>query len=234
MKKPLSLLLTIALTIFFAGCKHTAKLNISPDSPYNFESYENKSGISDIEPIALNGDLSEKCVTYKFTYTSDIYSVKAYISIPIDCIESSAPYECIIYNRGGNSNIGLLDDEDTAVISAETDRIVLASQYRGADGGTGQDQFGGDDLTDVTTLIDLCENCFECASIDKLCVAGVSRGGIMTYMTARTVRELLFRLPSKPPSDFHIHTANHRVNLRYNSEVRFSYHPCRYRLLTSR
>lgn len=186
MKKPLSLLLTIALTIFFAGCKHTAKLNISPDSPYNFESYENKSGISDIEPIALNGDLSEKCVTYKFTYTSDIYSVKAYISIPIDCIESSAPYECIIYNRGGNSNIGLLDDEDTAVISAETDRIVLASQYRGADGGTGQDQFGGDDLTDVTTLIDLCENCFECASIDKLCVAGVSRGGIMTYMTART------------------------------------------------
>lgn len=154
MKKLSLLFLILIFTVIFASCKSTAKLSISSDSPFNFESYESKSGISDIEPIALSGELSKKCASYKFTYTSDIYSVKAYISIPIDCIESSAPYECIIYNRGGNSKIGLLDDEDTAVISAETDRIVLASQYRGADGGTGQDQFGGDDVADVTTLID--------------------------------------------------------------------------------
>ncbi len=186
MKKLPLLFLIIIFTVIFAGCKGTAKLNISSDSPFNFESYENENEISDIEPIALSGDLSKKCASYKFTYTSDIYSVKAYISIPIDCIENSTPYECIIYNRGGNSKIGLLDDEDTAMISAETDRIVLASQYRGTDGGTGQDQFGGDDLADVTTLIDLCDNCFEFASIDKLCVAGVSRGGMMSYMTAKT------------------------------------------------
>ena len=185
MKKLPSLFLIIIFTVIFSGCKSTAKLNISSDSPFNFESYENENGISDIEPIALSGNLSKNCASYKFTYTSDNYSVKAYISIPIDCIESSAPYECIIYNRGGNSKIGLLNDEDTAVISAETDRIVLASQYRGADGGTGQDQFGGDDVKDVTTLIDLCDNCFEFASIDNLCVAGVSRGGMMSYMTAR-------------------------------------------------
>ena len=186
MKKLPVFFLTIVLTITFSGCRYQSTLDISPDSPYNFESYENKNGISEIEPIALSGDCGKKCVSYKFTYTSDIYSVKAYISIPIDCIENTRPYECIIYNRGGNNKIGLIDDEDTAVISAETNRVVVASQYRGADGGTGQDQFGGDDLADVTTLIDLCENCFEFASVDNLCVAGVSRGGMMTYMTART------------------------------------------------
>ncbi|MGN0470528.1 MAG: alpha/beta hydrolase family protein [Acutalibacteraceae bacterium] len=129
--------------------------------------------------------MAQKCVSYKFTYDSDGYYVKAYISIPVECIENEKPYKCIIYNRGGNSKIGLLNDEDTANICTATNRIVVASQYRGTDGGTGIDQFGGEDLNDIIALIDMCENDFDFVDMSDLCVAGVSRGGMMAYMTAR-------------------------------------------------
>ena len=71
-------------------------------------------------------------------------------------------------------------------ICAEVDnRIVIASQYRGAGGSGGKDQFGGDDLNDVIKLIDLCEKEFKFADMDDFCVAGVSRGGMMTYLSAK-------------------------------------------------
>ncbi|MDO4748070.1 MAG: prolyl oligopeptidase family serine peptidase, partial [Eubacteriales bacterium] len=85
----------------------------------------------------------------------------------------------------GNSKIGLLRDEDTAQICCATNRIVIASQYRGADGKTGIDQFGGADLNDVIKLIDLCEYTFDFVDMNDLCIVGVSRGGMMSYMTAR-------------------------------------------------
>lgn len=90
-----------------------------------------------------------------------------------------------MYNRGGNSKIGLLGDEDTAKLCVLTNRIIVASQYRGADGGSGKDEFGGKDLNDVIKLIDLCETHFDFINMKDFCVAGVSRGGMMTYMTAK-------------------------------------------------
>ncbi len=186
MKKLLSILLILSVVVLSAsGCKTKTELNISDNHPYNILSYESKSDISDIEQIALSGELSKSCVSYKFTYLSDYCEVKAYISIPLSCIESTTPAKCILYNRGGNSNIGFLTDEDTAKICASTNRIVIASQYRGADGGTGTDEFGGQDLNDIIKLIDLCESTFEFTDMTDFCTAGVSRGGMMSYMASR-------------------------------------------------
>lgn len=169
------------------GCKDnstslaTDKLEISY---IDFFAYEGVEGIAQIQETPLPDDLSDFCKTYKFTYKSDSNNVKAYISIPKDCAVGS-PTRCILYNRGGNSRIGLLTDTDTAQICSQLNRVVIASQYRGADSGTGKDEFGGADLNDLSTLVNLCESTFDFIDMTDFCVAGVSRGGMMTYMLAR-------------------------------------------------
>lgn len=184
MKKFLCINISIILLFLFAlsGCSET--IEIAEDSIYNFINYQNEE-VYDIEQIDLSNSLSKSCISYKFTYISDGYQVKAYISIPLSLVENQSPGKCILYNRGGNSNIGLLGDEDTAKLCDVTNRIIVASQYSGADGGSGRDEFGGEDLNDIIKLIDLCETHFDFIDMEDFCVAGVSRGGMMTYMTAR-------------------------------------------------
>lgn len=151
---------------------------------YRFEDYES-SDIFDIKKVELNTSLAEKCTSYKFTYLSDGLKIKGFISIPVSLEESQKPGKCLLYNRGGNRDYGKLNDDETANICAVCNRIVIASQYRGADGSEGADQFGGNDLHDVIKLIDFCANDFGFVDMDDFCVAGVSRGGVMTYPAAR-------------------------------------------------
>lgn len=182
MKRILSISIILFLLSFLSGCDN--KIEVDEDSIYNLVKYQNEE-VFDIERVNLNNSLSRSCISYKFTYTSDYYQVKAYISIPLSFIENQTPGKCILYNRGGNSKIGLLDNEDTARLCSATNRIIIASQYRGADGGNGKDEFGGEDLNDIIKLIDLCETHFDFIDMEDFCVAGVSRGGMMTYMTAK-------------------------------------------------
>lgn len=184
MKKFLCINISILLLFLFvlSGCSES--IEIAEDNIYNFINYQNEE-VYDIEQIDLINSLSKSCISYKFTYISDGYRVKAYISIPLSLVENQLPGKCILYNRGGNSKIGLLSDEDTAKLCVSTNRIIIASQYRGADGGSGKDEFGGKDLNDVIKLIDLCETHFDFIDMEDFCVAGVSRGGMMTYMTAK-------------------------------------------------
>lgn len=184
MKKIICINISILLLFLFvlSGCNEPTV--IAEDNIYNFINYQNEE-VFDIKQIDLSNSLSENCISYKFTYISDGYQVKAYISIPLSLIENQSPGKCILYNRGGNSKIGLLDNEDTAKLCVSTNRIIIGSQYRGADGGSGKDEFGGKDLNDVIKLIDLCETYFDFINMDDFCVAGVSRGGMMTYMTAK-------------------------------------------------
>ncbi len=188
MKRIISLILiTFVFICPLYGCKDnstTLTTDKTEISYIDFFAYEGVEGIIQIQETPLPDTLSDFCKTYKFTYKSDGNSVKAYISIPNDCNETSAS-KCILYNRGGNSRLGLLTDTDTAQICSQLNRVVIASQYRGADSGTGKDEFGGADLNDLTTLIDLCESTFDFTDMTDFCVAGVSRGGMMTYMLAR-------------------------------------------------
>ena len=191
MKKTISIILAaILLILSFAACgapensEKSEKSESAKGGIYNFEDYKS-SEVFDIEKIKLSDGLAEKCVTYKFSYLSDGGIIKAYISIPNSAAESGKPYKCILYNRGGNKEIGMLTDNSTANMCAVLDYIVIASQYRGTDGSEMADQFGGDDLHDVIKLIDLCQNKFSFVDMTDFCVAGESRGGMMTYMTAR-------------------------------------------------
>ncbi len=177
--------LSILMLVFsLTGCNQSEQASVSKTNIYCFDNYASDE-VFDIEKVSLSDVLEEKCSTYKFSYLSDGYKIKAYISIPVTAVDSQKPQKCVMYNRGGNAQSGWLEDDTTALISSACDYIVVASQYRGSGGSEGVDEFGGDDLNDVIKLIDLCENHFEFIDMEDFCVAGVSRGGMMTYMTAR-------------------------------------------------
>ena len=179
----LLLALILSILLFSAPGCGKAKKEVSAESTFNFMNYSSDE-IKDIEQIALGSSLSDFCVSYKFTYISDYNEVKGYISIPLSCISDEKPYKCILYNRGGNFRVGLLEDDDTAKICQQTNRIVIASQYRGCDGGTGSDEFGGADVDDVIKLIDFSEM-FPFIDMSDYCAMGVSRGGMMSYISAK-------------------------------------------------
>ncbi len=147
-----------------------------------FPDYEKRGLIKNIKKLS---EYSQDCEVYEFVYPSDKYKVKGMVAIPSECIETETPISAIVYNRGGNSNMGFLTGEEIASMCVASNRVVIASQYRGANGAEGKDEFGGADLEDVTSLIDLCEKEFRFINLENLCMVGVSRGGMMSYMVAK-------------------------------------------------
>ncbi|MCL2376334.1 MAG: prolyl oligopeptidase family serine peptidase [Defluviitaleaceae bacterium] len=120
-------------------------------------------------------------VIYRIKYSSDGYRVMGYVAAPADFMEHE--YPILIINRGGNRDFGSLTYAQ--VISfALRGYIVLGSQYRGVAGGTGIEQFGGDDINDVLRLIDISES-FAFAQQGGVYMFGASRGGMMTYIASR-------------------------------------------------
>ena len=184
-KKSVCILISLLLMLtILSSCGTNKQGKPEAGGIYAFEDYESGE-VFDISKVDLRDELDQVCVSYRFTYLSDGLKIKAYISIPLSAIESQEPSKCLMYNHGGNRDYGKLKDETTANVCALSGRVVVASQYRGVGGSEGEDHFGGDDLNDVIKLIDLCENSFTFIDMDDFCVAGASRGGVMTYPAAR-------------------------------------------------
>ena len=121
-------------------------------------------------------------VVEKMTYNSDGLKVKGYLGYPVD---ASKKYPCVIWNRGGIGERGVIDTFTAKGIFgqiASWGYVVFASQYRGNAGGEGRDEFGGDDLNDVLNLLPLAEE-IEYADKENWGIEGWSRGGMMTYLT---------------------------------------------------
>ncbi len=124
----------------------------------------------------------EKSVVEKIIYLSDGLRVTGYIAYPKD---DAQKFPCVIWCRGGIGNSGAIDKFTARGIFgqiASWGYCVFATQYRGNDGGEGNDDFGGDDLNDVLNLIPLAEEIPQ-ANKDVWGIEGWSRGGMMTYLT---------------------------------------------------
>jgi dipeptidyl aminopeptidase/acylaminoacyl peptidase len=124
---------------------------------------------------------------YGITYLSEGLKVKGFIAAP----KQKGNYPVIIYNRGGNGDFGKLGFSYVNHVLgkiAKEGYIVVASQYRGNDGGEGEEQFGGDDVNDVTNLIDILPEILN-TDTTRIGMYGWSRGGMMTYLAhAKTNR----------------------------------------------
>ncbi len=139
----------------------TEKTNI-----YDMENYEN-SEVFGFVKVNQGGKYDGFCTTYKFNYLSDGLKIEGYLSIPLSVEKTQKPGKCVMFNHGGNRDYGKLENNTLC------------------GGSEGEDHFGGDDLNDVIKLIDLCEKHFSFIDMDDFCVAGSSRGGVMTYPAAR-------------------------------------------------
>lgn len=120
--------------------------------------------------------------TKTFFYESDGIKVKGYMAYPKDTTKN---YPVIIYNRGGNREFGKLNKYKMTFILARLASwgyVVLASQYRGNDGGEGKEEFGGIEVNDILHLQDVAKN-LPFADTTKIGIYGWSRGGMMTYLT---------------------------------------------------
>ena len=137
-----------------------------------------------LSKTAVKGEgYSENTESYKIEYLSDGLKVTGYMSMPKEMDES---LPVIIFNRGGNREYGKLTDAWALYyfeFLASHGYIVLASQYRGNDGGEGAEEFGGSDLNDVLNLMDIGKNLPD--SDGQIFMMGASRGGMMTYMACR-------------------------------------------------
>jgi dipeptidyl aminopeptidase/acylaminoacyl peptidase len=119
------------------------------------------------------------------SYRSDQHVVQGWLVQPRKRLNRKRPV--IIYNRGGNRELGALTFANlfTHILPmAEQGYVVAASQYRGVLPVKGEkaspDQFGGDDVRDVTNLMKLV---IKLPQVDpsNVYMIGQSRGSIMTF-----------------------------------------------------
>jgi dipeptidyl aminopeptidase/acylaminoacyl peptidase len=121
----------------------------------------------------------------RIQYLSDGLRVVGYIVKPRDA-QGSKRYPVIVYNRGGFQDLGKLDTGNLLDFYnwASNGFIIVASQYRGNDGGEGTDQVGGTDVDDVLNLAGIASG-LPYADTKNIFMCGHSRGGMMTFLELR-------------------------------------------------
>ena len=125
----------------------------------------------------------DNSVVEKITYMSDGLKVKGYLAYPLE-IPAGKKIPLIIWNRGGYGDKGAIDRFTARGIFgqiASWGYAVLASQYRGNDGGEGEDNLGGDEVNDIMNLFPLAEGT-GFIDLSNAAVEGWSRGGMMTFI----------------------------------------------------
>ena len=125
-------------------------------------------------------DILKSVQLHHITYLSDGLKVKGYLAAP----KKGGRLPCVIFNRGGNREFGALRSGRAAALLgrvANWGYVVVASQYRGNDGGEGREEFGGADVNDVLNLMPLLQS-WPQADASRIGMYGWSRGGMMTYL----------------------------------------------------
>ncbi len=123
---------------------------------------------------------------YTYTYPSDNLTIAGYIWAPKNISE---PLPLIIWNRGGTGEYGSTGEHiGTPFVHIPCDlakegAIVIGSEYRGGIGSEGEDEWGGKDVEDVIRLKEIADQ-LPVRKPGKVIVAGVSRGGMMSYALA--------------------------------------------------
>jgi dienelactone hydrolase len=183
-----SLLLLPQLALAQGGAKDDGKIiEQSLFAPPAFEQvperFQRLYGREAIERVRNSPDLE----LLKIKYMSDGLKISGFIYKPKDTTGKKLP--AVIWNRGGAG-------DDTIITAAnylhfyEMHRlasegfVVLASQYRGYDGGEGKDEVAGADTDDVLNLFPLARS-LGYVDMERVFMYGFSRGAQMTLQAIR-------------------------------------------------
>jgi dipeptidyl aminopeptidase/acylaminoacyl peptidase len=122
----------------------------------------------------------------QITYLSNGHKVNGFISKPKT--ENKTPV--IIFNRGGSKDFTIIKKSQFFIgLLAElalSGYTVIASQYSGCAGSEGKDEHGGQELNDILVLKDIIDQ-LDWVEQSKIGMMGVSRGGLMTYLSLSMV-----------------------------------------------
>lgn len=135
-----------------------------------------------VEKMRTSADLE----LLKITYLSDGLKIKGFIYKPKATAGKKLPV--IIFNRGGLTD-GAIGPANFNYLwemhrYASEGFVVLASQYRGADGSEGRDEAGGADTNDVMSLIRLARS-LDYVDMSRVFMWGYSRGAVMTLQAIK-------------------------------------------------
>ena len=167
-----------------AGAHTSARAAIVAQAPCQFSSFDEQTSFvkrfySKAEYDLASTNTSIECL--RIQYLSDGLKVVAFLVKPRN--SDGRRYPVIIYNRGGVQDMGkiaaanILDFYELAAHGF----VVLASQYRGNDGGEGVEEFGGADVNDVLDLVSLASS-LPYSDAKNIFFYGLSRGGMMTFL----------------------------------------------------
>ncbi len=101
--------------------------------------------------------------------------------------KQAGKYPVIVFNRGGNRDLGGLIVATAVNIMAPLAAegyVVVATNYRGNSRGEGTEQFGGEDINDIANLIRSMAE-IEKADTSRVGLFGISRGAMMNYLTLK-------------------------------------------------
>jgi dipeptidyl aminopeptidase/acylaminoacyl peptidase len=118
----------------------------------------------------------------RIKYLSDGLKIAGFIWKPKNTTGKKLPL--VIVNRGGNPNLALLTPQSFFYPYVTNGFVVIGSQYRGADGGEGQDEFGGADVRDVLNLIPLARS-LGYVDMNNVFMHGASRGGMQAFLAIK-------------------------------------------------
>lgn len=183
--------LSLSIAILFAlsiGCSAQGITVKDREIPFvlvqDTDALKNSNGkiIEQIQ-VTLKSQWSGAIDCYKIKYLSDGLKVIGFVLKPKG---ESSKFPVIIYNRGGNREFGKISETTLEYLAYLTSQnyVVLASQYRGNDGGEGREGFGGKDINDVLNLMPLARS-LSFTDTSRIFMLGYSRGGMMTYIAIK-------------------------------------------------
>lgn len=121
---------------------------------------------------------------YGFNYSSqDDLKIRGFLIEP----KLKGKYPVIIFNRGGNKEIGAVTIPTlTNFLSkiAAKGFIVIGSQLRGSGRSEGKDEFGGKDIGDVMKLFEIVDHQSN-ADSKRIGMLGVSRGSMTNFLVLK-------------------------------------------------
>jgi dipeptidyl aminopeptidase/acylaminoacyl peptidase len=120
------------------------------------------------------------------TYQSGKYPVRAYLAFP-SRIPEGTKLPCILWNRGGYRQNGLIDTFTARGIFgqlASWGYVVLASMYRGSIPGNGEDDLADGAVEDIISVMAVADE-LPFADTSRWAMEGWSRGGFMALNVLR-------------------------------------------------
>lgn len=153
--------------------------------------------ISKDDTLKKEFEYLEELNFFLITYKSDSLLVNGIVAEP----KRSGKFPVVIFNRGGNKEIGkvakgrtLFTLVLTASKLAHEGFVLIASCYRE------NDEFGGKDINDVLILTETVKY-LEKADSARIGMFGWSRGGMMTYLALKNSDLITTAVVGNGPSD---------------------------------